>query len=54
MKNTTEVYRGITLTVNGWGVSAPSINCFCGTVEAAKARIDTLHAEATAKGLTLA
>jgi len=54
MKNTTQIYRGIKIVINGWGVRADSINCFCGTVEACKARIDFLHAEATAKGLTLA
>lgn len=49
-----EMYRGIKIVINGWGVSAPSINCFCGTIEGCKARIDTVTAEYAAKGLKLA
>ena len=54
MKNTSEIYRGIKIVINGWGVRADSINCYCGTIEACKARIDQCHTEANAKGLTLA
>ena len=53
-KATTEMYRGIKITIDGWGVKAEAINCFCGTIQACKARIDELHAGCAAKGLKLA
>ena len=51
--NLTTNYRGIEIKSNGWGVSAPSINCFAGTIEACKSRIDQVLAEWSAKGLML-
>lgn len=47
------MYRGIKITIDGWGVKAKSINCFCGTIEGCKARIDTVLAEWASEGLKL-